>query len=161
MSGYQVTANLLGVRELQAALEKAPDVIQRKLRELVTFGAFSISNKAKGHAPVRYGQLRASIHTEGPTGSGANIQAKVGTDVKHAPYQEFGTGIYGPNRAPITPKSKPFLVFKTRDGRWIRTRSVKGTKGRFYFKQAINQTMPQWRDKQREVLASIFVTLTK
>ena len=156
---YRVTADLLGVRELNAALAKATTVVNRQLRELVAFGAFSIGSKAKFYAPVRYGQLRASIHTEGPTGSGAAVQSKVGTDVKHAKWQEFGTGLYGPRRAPITPKSKPFLVFKTKDGRWIRTKSVKGTRGRFYFKKAINQTMPQWRDKQREVLSHIFATL--
>lgn len=92
------------MRELQASLTKAPDVTNKALRDLVRDGAAMINNKAKAYAPVDEGQLRASIHTEGPTGTGATVQAKVGTNVKHAKWQEFGTGIYGPNRTPIRPK---------------------------------------------------------
>ena len=72
------------MRELQASLTKAPDVTNKALRDLVRDGAAMINNKAKAYAPVDEGQLRASIHTEGPTGTGATVQAKVGTNVKHA-----------------------------------------------------------------------------
>lgn len=63
----------------------------KKLSETVPVGlkagALIIQNEAKKKAPYKTGTLRRSIHTE----MISNTQAKVGTDVEYAVYQEFGT----------------------------------------------------------------------
>lgn len=55
------------------------------------------------------------------------IQMTIYPKMDYAKYVEFGTGIYGPNKAPITPKNGKFLAFKSK-GSWVFTKSVKGSK---------------------------------
>lgn len=50
---------------------------------------------------------------------------------------ELGTGIYGPNKAPILPKKKPYFTFKTKGGGWVRVKSIRGMRGRFYMRDAL------------------------
>lgn len=51
----------------------------------------------------------------------------------------FGTGIYGPRKTPIRPRRAPYLVFRTKDGRWHKKKTVKGMRPRNFLREA-------WRD---------------
>jgi len=52
----------------------------------------------------------------------------------------FGTGLFGPTKKPIKPKTKPFLVFRNKQGKIIRVRETKGQKGQFFIQRAVNQS---------------------
>lgn len=52
--------------------------------------------------------------------------------VKHALFQEHGTGLYGPKQSWIVPKRAPLLRWKNPDtGRWCSARRVRGVKPKF------------------------------
>jgi len=172
---YQLSATIVGERELRAAFAKAPALAEQELRKVIGGTAHDLNNRIKSNAPVDKGALRASFHVdkgalrasfhvEGPTGSGLGIEARVGTNLTIPPYpyfQEVGTGIYGPNHAPITPKSKPFLIFKTKDGRWVRTKAVMGTPAKYYVKRAYDETLPKWANDLRSMLQRITAALAQ
>jgi hypothetical protein len=53
----------------------------------------------------------------------------------HAKWVHNGTGIYGPHRSPIVPRSKPYLVFHGRLGKVV-TKSVRGQPAQPFLLQA-------------------------
>lgn len=53
------------------------------------------------------------------------------TNVKHALFQERGTGIFGPTRRYITPKRSPLLKWKSPEGKWCSAKRVKGVTAKF------------------------------
>lgn len=58
------------------------------VKEIVNKTAASVNRKAKQKAPVDTGRLRSSIQMEAFKGG---LAVEVGTNVKYAPYVEFGT----------------------------------------------------------------------
>lgn len=63
--------------------------------------------------PVVTGELKAGWYTTKAVWAGATVESKIQNNVEYAPHVEYGTGLWGPNKAkyPITPK-KP--------GGWLR-----------------------------------------
>lgn len=55
------------------------------------------------------------------------------TDTEYAPFVEFGTGIYGSKKKPITPKNAEALRFEI-DDQVIFAKSVRGQQGQFFFR---------------------------
>ncbi len=88
-------------------------------------------------------RLRGSILVDPMKRNGTILSGSVGTNTKYAGIQEAGSGIYGPMQRPITPKNGKYLTFKTKDGHWIRVKSVKGVKGKFYMKGSVEQNQPK------------------
>ncbi len=92
-----------------------------------------------GSGPKRVdtGRLRASIAVElrrGPKG----LAVRVGTNVTYAIYVHEGTGIYGKNARPITPKTKRFLRFKVKGTqRYVYALEVKGMRGNPFLVKAL------------------------
>src|SRR5690606_31445520 len=72
------------------------------------------ANGAKRRAPVDTGQLRASI-LHGTIREPGQVRGRVWSPLKRAVYQTHGTGIYGPKRRRITPKTASVLVFKPKN----------------------------------------------
>ncbi len=98
-----------------------------------------MQSTAKQRVPVDSGRLRGSILINPAKHSAGNVlQGSVYTNVRYAGWQEAGTGIYGPLKREITPKTKPYLRFKG-GGRWVTTRSVKGVRPRWYFRSAVEE----------------------
>ena len=159
MAGYKLTTDVIGADELKAAFLKAPEVVARNLKDAVGKTAFSVEGKAKSYAPIQYGNLRGSIHTEGPTVLSTNVEAAVGTNVKYALWQEKGTGIYA-GKGPITPKSKKFLAWK-QNGKWIFARQVKGIKPKLFFKKARTEALPLLEANLKAAMANITTFLAK
>jgi hypothetical protein len=87
--------------------------------------------RAKQEAPSKTFNLRKSIVHK--TQSDGN-KAVVKTELDYSVHQEFGTGIYGIKRRPITPKRGKFLKFEV-NGKTVFARSVKGVKGKFFMKK--------------------------
>lgn len=109
-----------------------------------------VLNQAKIKAPVDQGQLRASILLEMDQENGAPV-ARVGTNVRYALFVHEGTGIYGPRKTSIVPKTKRFLRWpvKNQSGRgrrrykagktqaYVYARSVKGVPARPFLTDAL------------------------
>ena len=79
-----------GVNEFVRSLEKMDVETYTKLRMAFEKVASDIERDAKGNAPKKTGTLRRSIKSK-VSGNPARIEAKIGTDVKYAPWQEEGT----------------------------------------------------------------------
>src|SRR6266478_7285597 len=95
--GYVLSADIVGAKELKEAFEKAGGIVLGALSEGLNKTAFAIEADAKTLAPHDTGTLRDSLHTEPARPINLDMEAKVGTNLEYAPYQEFGTGIYGQN----------------------------------------------------------------
>lgn len=86
------SVTLKGDRELIAKFEKLDRSMRGKVLEnAVRAGALPIQNAAVIKAPIRFGTLRRSIHTEIVNADDTHAEAEIGTDLEYAPYQEFGT----------------------------------------------------------------------
>lgn len=135
MISYRV--EIKNLKELQERFKQAPEIASKHILEAGNKSLLSLQGTAKQLSPIDTGRLRQSILVSPMKRSGNAFTGSVGTGLKYAEIQEGGSGIYGPNKAPIRPKTKKFLAFKTKDGKWIRAKSVKGVKGRFFMKGAV------------------------
>ncbi len=159
MSDYQMSMTVEGLSALQFAFDQAPELVKSKMGGALMESASQLSEKAKEKAPFKIGQLRNSIQVSGPLFSSDNIQATVATNVKYAPYQEYGTGIYGPSGTPIVPKSAPFLVFQLGDGTWRRSKSVKGVRPKYFMRDATTEMQGPFNDSMLTALTSVVTAL--
>jgi len=103
--------------------------------------AISLEHRAKQNAPVDMGRLRASI-THRVIETGNNVIARTGSNVKYAAYQEFGTGIYGPRRRLIRPVKAKVLSWKSKSGKRVFARFVRGVRPKRYFAKALVAEKP-------------------
>lgn len=106
------------------------DLIKLKYLQQATLIA---QTEAKQTAPRKTSILAASIQAE------TNVnQGRVYTSLSYAPYQEYGTGIYGRSGTPITPKNKKVLSWVS-GGKRIFAKSVKGVKPRRFMKKGFEK----------------------
>jgi hypothetical protein len=66
--------------------------------------AILFEQEVKRGAPRRTGELVGSIERDDPTVAGDTININVTVGAEYARYVDEGTGIYGPDGRPITPK---------------------------------------------------------
>jgi HK97 gp10 family phage protein len=82
-----------GISELKNRFKQAPDVVENQIKKIIDESVIQMQNRAKAHAPVKTGSLRASItHKPFNYKSGAMLMAGNNNNVRYAPYVEFGTG---------------------------------------------------------------------
>jgi HK97 gp10 family phage protein len=89
------------------------DEVMSLLEKRVTKTVIQMSNAAKRLAPVDTGRLRSSITYEVQTEQGVGgqvIRARVGTNVRYAPYLELGT-----SRMVARPYLRPTLDIARRE----------------------------------------------
>lgn len=92
-----------------------------------------IQNKITDLGIYDTGALKQSIGTKAVI-EGRKIIVKVFAGVSYAIYHEKGTGLFGPKQRLITAKRKGgFMQFTTKDGKIIRTPTVRGIRPRPYF----------------------------
>lgn len=97
---------------------------------------FDIELEKKTAQTVKYiqsllpkGRLRDSIRYI----KNGSCDYSIVTDVPYASFVEFGTGIYGSTKKPITPKNSQALRFEI-DDNVIFAKSVRGQQGQFFFR---------------------------
>lgn len=134
---------------LERAFAAAPEKVTAGLNGWVAKTALRTERAAKQNVPVRQGVLQNSIHTT--TGT---LQARVAPSAKYALYVHNGTGIYGPNKRPITPKSARVLHFVS-GGRDIFVKSVKGQKANPFMAKAYKEVKPQADSDANKTLSDI------
>ncbi len=138
---FNYYATIPNLPELQKRFQEAPQITLIAVRDAVNKSLTNYQREAKLNVPVDTGRLRSSILVNPATitegGTLTKVSGSVGTSVSYAANVELGTGIYGPNKAPILPKKKPYFTFKTKGGGWVRVKSIRGMRGRFYMRDAL------------------------
>jgi len=150
MSGVDVEVK--GLKETQKKLEQvardlggAGQVPGRQLQSAVARSMLYVEGKAKKKVPVDRGRLRASITPKVEQPNHTTIRGIVGSNVKYAPYQEFGTRPFWPPWEPIyrwalrvvqgDRKAAGALAYKARLS--IAKRGIKAKK---YFQEAFDES---------------------
>ena len=103
--------------------------------------ADEVVKQAKGKAPQRTGHLYASINRLPVEGTllGGDLSVTIGAGAPYATFVEFGTGIHGPRKQRIYPKTKKAMKWRGGDGEWIVRRSTKGMKAQPYLRPAVEE----------------------
>lgn len=113
----------------------AQDMLRRGL--LVETQAKRNISGVGGPKRVDTGRLRASINTQLVVRDGKPI-AVVGTNVFYARFVHDGTGLYGPRHRRIYPVRRRRLRFRPHGrGRYVYARSVKGSPGNPFLRNAL------------------------
>lgn len=123
---------ILNQQELKALLTSpgggvAQDILRRSRR---------VENRAKQLCPVNTGRLRASVTHELRTDAGVPV-GRIGTNVKYAMYVHEGTGLFGPKKKLIRPKTARALRWRTRGGSVVYARFSRGSKPRPFLREAL------------------------
>lgn len=133
--------------EIEKMFAKAPDVIEKEIRQFLTNGVIMIEREVKIGTPVNSGQTRSSVGHE-VRGVGLEQQGVVGSPLKHIPFVELNTKPHWPPFAAIEFWAKrkfglsgtPLYLVTRAIQRKI---AAKGTKGAFMFENAFKKTEPE------------------
>lgn len=140
-----------GLEKLQHNSRRLPEIIREEVRRGLLESADAIRDEARSLA---VGSIEPSIQSDVdkrrfPTFS------MVWTDHLAAKFKEFGTGLFGPNRKRIFPKTKRFMRWIGEDGAVVFARSTRGQRAEPFFfgapgraKRTIDRI---WRNKMRNI----------
>ena len=161
MSGYELSATIEGAYGMEELFKKAHDIMVREFIPAVNKTAHKLEATAKINAPINIGNLRSSIHTNPAQEMFGDVQAAVGTDLKYAPFVEYGTNPHFPPLAPL----KLWAKFKLGNENlaYVVARKIarKGTKGVFYFKKARESVVDYHTDNMKAALNNVIKILAK
>ncbi len=102
--------SIRGMTSLLRKLEQLGGNSKKAVKKGVLKATHLVQGDAKDLCPVDEGQLRNSI-TAKVEETRKGVAGKIGTNVKHAPYVEFGTGQRG-EASPSPPKSDKNLSYR-------------------------------------------------
>lgn len=142
---YNLSVKVIGAKELEQALASVDEFAKNAIMVAIDKTAVEVERRARLNAPHDKGALWGSLHIGGKGNTsvaahvtGNNIEAKVGTNLNYAKYQELGTGLYGPNKTLIKPKNAKAMIMTDRSGNvtgWFK--SSKGVHPKYFFKKAV------------------------
>jgi len=112
-----ITIEAPNLDALKADFEKAGKEAPSRLKFGLTQFLSMVADVARTSCPVKTGHLQSSITHEITKATNTEVEGRVGSNVEYAPYVELGTGIYGPNKTPIRPKTKKVLAWVSRGPR--------------------------------------------
>lgn len=122
---------------LKKLLENPGEVSRKMLWAGMTNLVEEVEARAKNEAPVKTSNLRrhivSSVSTDGKKGM-------VAATAKYAAYVHEGTGLFGPFKQRIFPKTKKALFWP---GAAHPFKSIKGMKPNPFFDRALKQIKPQ------------------
>ncbi len=116
-------------QKMEIAMDIITDEVHKKAKEyaLGVDIPFNIDpNQKKNISVDSTGNLSNQIFKYIKQRHGLKWESIITAFPEYASFVEWGTGEFGPYRTPIIPTNEEFLHFKTYDGKWIRTRSVRG-----------------------------------
>lgn len=164
------------IHQVRDALDDIADFIEKEATVLAPLGetgelkahAVERGDTLVGHAEANLPSFGGGFAVRGPGGRfiagglGAgtvvsHIELSIPEEPKHARWVHQGTGIYGPRRSPIVPRTQPYMIFRI-DTRWFRMKSVRGQTPQPYLTEAYivaNRTFIPYRiERLREQIAS-------
>jgi len=153
-------------KKLNRVIRKFPKEIDAAIK---TSGAKTAA-EVKRRTPKRGRELSRQITSQRSGNLEYTVKAR-GKSEKYVGYVEEGTGIYGPNKRPITPKNPNGVLvwrdtgksaFKKRgrkskkgSGNMVFAKSSKGFKGFFMFRDAEKPAIKVLRDSMLKMVRSI------
>jgi hypothetical protein len=156
----QLYAQLRGGDEFAKVLASSDQIVRGELAKALNEAVIFMSRKARGYAPIDNGALRDSLSSgviyADPTAK--EMFSSVGTNLRYGVYQEFGTGIYAGN-PPIRPKRAKVLRWKSKGGKLIFAKQVKGSRPTKFMQKSRDDTQPLLRDRLDSALSSIMKRL--
>jgi HK97 gp10 family phage protein len=155
MAGYTLDIKIEGFNEFKQKLEQAPQIIAEVKEKMIDRMVTIVRDRAVREAPIDTGNLRHNLiqNSKVKTFSG-DFVGVVGTNLvaNGFPYpvvQEFGSGVYGKNGAPIIPKRKRFLIFKPKGSKkYVFAKQVKGVKPKYFLKKGAEEL----KSRMKEIL---------
>lgn len=135
--------------------EIADDII-RELGIEVEVGVNAIANAYKQNVPTDTGNLADSIHS-GAEVTANEVRGAVWTESDgYAAPVELGSGLWGPKKDYIYPKTKKFLHWRdSKTGAKIFARRVKGHPPQPAFQPAIDETIPKIRKNFEKIVTRV------
>ena len=110
------------------------------------FALLAIESLAVEESPYRTGRLKEAVQTEEtPTGG----RVFVSSAAPYAVYVHEGTGIFGPRRQPIRPRTKRALFW---EGARRPVRQVRGQRPNRFMDRAADRAAPAVRQVMEEAL---------
>lgn len=140
MGSYEFTFDASSFEKVATRLRASSGLIGEVAEKMILRAALMAEAKAKEEAPVRHGILRGSITHKIDRKTG-EIIGRVGTNLDYAPYQEYGTGLYGRRHDYIYPRRARMLRFKTRSGQVVFARRVSGVRPKFFIKKGLQEVV--------------------
>jgi len=131
------------IEGLDKLLKKVdPKLLSKPLRNFFQRSTIAIQNRAREKAPVDTGRLRAGIATEVDHSSPPKW-GKVGTNVKYAPFVEFGTRPHWPPPGVLQPWARRHGFPPGARGDFLVRRAIAqhGTRARPYLTPAFEESM--------------------
>jgi len=96
------------LRKMRLFVARFPEAIDRATQEAASFGKRLIIKST----PVKTGDARKSWELDrGEKEHSFFIVSRTGRGANYTPYLEYGTGIYGPKKRPITPVNAKYLFY--------------------------------------------------
>lgn len=121
-------------------------LVDRNKRALMVRGVAIVERHTKREAPVGRGDLRRDV--TGRIEDGGN-RGSISFSLKYGRYVVEGTGLYGPRKTKIIPKTKRALAFSV-GGATIVRRSVKGQKPNPFMQRAFIGSRAEVQQQMRE-----------
>ena len=132
----------VSIKNIDRLTQRFNNIANMELRDIVNKATELVHGQAKDLAPVDTGELAGSIKMQ-VKDTGKELQGRVYTNVEHAPYAEFGTGIKGNGTYPyeveglnLEYKDKGWAYFDEDKGEWIYT---KGQEAQPYMYPALKE----------------------
>lgn len=155
---YTVTIPQLG--DLQDAFARMPGLTKTEVTKAVNRSLVSYQGTAKQLAPIDTGLLRSMILIEPARWTGNTVRGAVNSGAPYALEQEVGTGIYGPRKTPIRPRSKPVLSWYS-GGKWHFAKEVRGSRPRWYMRGSFEQNQSNTEANFQLALDNVTQALAK
>ena len=143
-------------KELQAYLQRVEAKVDTTLTRTLRRAALMVEAQAKRNAPVNFGVLRNSITNEVVEVSPHRYEAHVGTTMKYAGWQEFGTRSHW---APVRTKSGELTAL----GLWLKRKlkisdeELRKRKPYMWIKGTAHPFLVPALDSKREAIRDLFM----
>jgi len=124
------------------------DIVKDAKYKTLEQASILFTSESKQKSPRGTGNLSRNIKYEVERDGS---QAKVYNKLDYALYQEEGTGIYGKYKRAIVPNRAKFLRFKSKTGKIVFAKSVRGVKAVWFMRQGSEFLTRNW-NKIRETL---------
>ncbi len=121
-------------------LSKGGVIVDEAAKAVLTKSGLMILSIAKQEAPRQKSTLANSLTASPPEKVGNNYSTSVGSNVEYAPYQELGTGLYGPKHERIRPRNAKALKM-TIGGSVIFRKTSKGIRPKKFLEKGFNYLM--------------------
>jgi Bacteriophage HK97-gp10, putative tail-component len=158
---YSVHADIIGLKELRDAFDKARPQFMRFLSDAMYDTGKIAEGKAKENSPINDGSLRSSITTSEPRVTRDNAEITVGTNIKYAKYMEQGTRPHYVSARLLMPWARKKLGNANLAYAVAKSIAKKGVKGRFYFKKAKEDSLPFLDTNLKKAMDKIINYLSK